>query len=522
MGNACISPPADEPVLATVPPRRAVGSNKPACVKKLLIDERDQNVLYAGSWDALARRYDLRTGELTLAYAGCMADIIDMAQCTTPEGHHLLFAAPCGPPGICCWLRDTAQLVRVFALDAALASPHGAFSAYGLEATSTTLFCGHAFKGVMSWPVAGSALREDGQATIVSNPRFFSAKGPLETERGPASLVSSNGAMALALSPADAPGRRQLLATGHIVELNVLLSLPGSEASVPPAATLMEAADANARQHSGSFGLFIWDAESALCLSLLGFRHHAALRAVEWCGGAESLVSGDLNGLVLQWSVPGRCVLRQFPPHQARCRVLLVASPGPLPLRAAPTGAPARAQQRDNSTLILCGSDEGPPLVAHTLLDVSAPTLATASGGAVTAAEADVPAEAAAPAAGSTAAAAAGTAAASSPRVPEAFELLPPFTMLPAAAHNSLYSIAQTSSLFVTGHKMGEIYAWSRQTGHLSKALGTAGPAKDSNVARAAPGPEDSPMLAIVMPGATEGSHIARERDVYLPYRAPY
>jgi hypothetical protein len=52
---------------------------KKTCAKKLLVDEHDDNLLYAGSWDALARRYDMRTGELTMVYAGCQKDIIDLA-----------------------------------------------------------------------------------------------------------------------------------------------------------------------------------------------------------------------------------------------------------------------------------------------------------------------------------------------------------------------------------------------------------------------------------------------------------
>jgi hypothetical protein len=184
-------------------------------------------------------RYDVRTGALTLVYAGCMADIIDMAQTTIGGGTHLLFAAPCGPPGVCCWRRDDAQLLLVFATDLQSASPHGAFSAYGLVATQTALYCGHAFRGVMSWPVSDELLRADGQTAIIADPICFGSSAPLPTERGPATLVSSNGAMALALSPEDAPGPR-LLVTGHIVELNVLLALPGArESAVAPFATLV-------------------------------------------------------------------------------------------------------------------------------------------------------------------------------------------------------------------------------------------------------------------------------------------
>ncbi|KAJ1624450.1 hypothetical protein T492DRAFT_844763 [Pavlovales sp. CCMP2436] len=477
--GACISTRTAGGVLSTVGPRhtepraRTLGGQKPACVKKLLVDEHDEHILYAGSWDGLARRYDVRTGALTLTYSGCMADIIDMAQATTAGGTNLLFAAPCGPPGVCCWRRDDAQLLLVFATDMQSASPHGAFSAYGLVATSHGLFCGHAFRGVMSWPVSDALLREDGQTAAIINPKLFSASAPLLTERGAATLISSNGAMALALSPEGAPGRR-LLVTGHIVELGTLLSLPGSrESAVAPASSLSEAADANSRQHAGDFGLFVWDAERGDAVAVLGFKHHSALRAVEWVG-ADSIVSGDLNGVLLQWCVSHRQCVRQLLTAQARCRVLLFSAPG---------GRGARpADAREEDPVLLSGSDSGAPLVAHAL--VSAVDVAAASGRARQ------------------------TASSSS-----ALELLPPSSLIPTAAQNSLYSAAQTADLLVTGHKAGEIFVWSRATGSLLQAMAVTRLASDQDevIARTLEESQSSAIIAIVMPGDVAGSYLARE-----------
>jgi WD40 repeat protein len=201
---------------------------------------------------------------------------------------------------------------------------------------------------------------------------------------------------------------------------------------------LAEAANTQATQHSGDFGIFVWDAGTGLLKSVLGFRHHAALRAVEFVN-ADTIVSGDLNGLVLQWSVSKAMAVRRLMPVQARSRALLIAPPGSQPR---PSGAGA------NDPIMITGSDVGPPLVAHALTPLAEPPRAQADG------DDELPPQA---------------------REGDQLELLPGEKLLPRRAINSLFSATQTAEYLVTGHERGEIYMWRRQGGALVHAMGTAG-----------------------------------------------
>eukprot|EP00306_Pavlova_sp_CCMP459_P005750 CAMPEP_0185162266 /NCGR_PEP_ID=MMETSP1139-20130426/6262_1 /TAXON_ID=298111 /ORGANISM="Pavlova sp., Strain CCMP459" /LENGTH=521 /DNA_ID=CAMNT_0027727583 /DNA_START=57 /DNA_END=1620 /DNA_ORIENTATION=- len=419
------------------------------CVKALLVDEHESDVIYSGSWDGLARSYHLSTGELQRTYAGCHADIIDLAQCTTPAGEHLLFAAPCGMPGVCCWKRGTAQLVAVFTTRAALPSaPVPGFSAYALAATPTTLFCGHAFEGVLSWDIPDRPSQH-GVVTL-PRPRFFGSQSPFPTSVGPATLVSSNGAMSLALSP---DGQR--LASGHIVDLSTVVSTPERPARHAPARSAAEATAVNMLQLGGEYGALIWDSTSGEAVGLLGFHHHAALRAVIWVA-EDSVVTGDLNGVALLWNASAGIALRQLITMQRRVRALSLLAP------AADARADPEAMPR---ITVLSGSDGGPPLVAHdlpaeqtddhpdtapNLLNLTAPTL-----------DRDPPSFDPT------------TFFSHAPPRLRAREVLATSEELPEDARDSLYSVAQTDELYITGHYSGAIFVWSRETGAQVAEFGT-------------------------------------------------
>lgn len=126
-----------------------------ACVKVILVDEKEAHIIYTGSWDGLAKRWDLRSATCELTYTGCSDDIIDMAQCTTPWGADLLFAVG-GPPGVCCWDRRDGTLLAAYNVneDAAID-----FVAYAVAATPVAVICGHATEGILSWDLRETQLQ---------------------------------------------------------------------------------------------------------------------------------------------------------------------------------------------------------------------------------------------------------------------------------------------------------------------------------------------------------------------------
>lgn len=407
-------------------------TKKRPCVKAIIFDENDPELVYTGSFDYFVRQYHLGSAELQRVYFGCERDVIDLAQCTTRGGVDLLFAVPAGLPGVCCWRRSDAQLLRIFTT-----GPGKPFSGYGVEATATTLYCGHALEGVLSWAIPPNPTVRAGpdpEVPHVSAHTSFRAKGPVPSARGPAKLLSSNGAIALALGPKPAgAGAVQKIATAHIVDTRSLLSLADGGGDGGTAAERQAAvAAANERQLDGEFGAMVWDAASGVALGALLGSHTAALRALAWHGDAV-LFTGDLEARVVQWDVPSAAPLRTLggAGEQARCRALVIVPAGLW------SGAGAPVASGRSAPLLLVGADRGAPIVAHEL-DAARPAEPPAKPRVV------------------------GTAAA------------------PAAAANSLFSLGVGAKALLSGHSGGQLYQWrgerfERELGATTTASGLDG-----------------------------------------------
>lgn len=347
-----------------------------------MVDDKHPNLIYTASWDGTCREWDVGAipfEKCTKVFEGAPSDLIGMSQCTTEWGARLLFAscssskaatatASAVSSGIYCWGKDTGALLAVFS---------NAGPSYAVLATPKALYGCMVTHGVVKWPL----VQQD----------IAAARGPIKTlpeQLGKSYAASHLGSvyvkpemacngMALALSPAqsdsDSP---QLLLSGHIKGVAYGYTGLSTAQSInrtfrDPLVSLAKAfgdgvlgsgvkAITPSKLESKDFyyPAFVWDTETNECVTLLAGLHSQAIRAVVWID-YESVLSGDLEGKLVQWAVPSGLPLRVYTSPQKNIRVLRLAPALPSPAGPGMT--------ESSVVLVASGSSEGPAIVVHAI-----------------------------------------------------------------------------------------------------------------------------------------------------------
>lgn len=310
------------------------------CIHALLVDASEPCIFYAGAWDGSVRRYSLAadgSGKLTRVYDGCSAAVEGLAQCVVAGDVDLLFAVPSGQPGVCCWRKKSGELAAIFTVGA------GGFAGTAIHASPTILFCGHTSAGVVCWELDAHALATEHGAHM-RDAAVLELGGSFETARGVLTVLSSTHVSSMAAWPAPGmAGRTRRLVTGH-------------ETALAQMATTSNALVAASLLSMPTYAALVWDAIGGHVLGVLPYKHRAPIRAVTFSGD-DNVISADMHGLAVEWSVADAAPLRMFASEQGPCRALIVLLDQPWPLGSG----------GGHADLLLTGSDRGPPIVAHKL-----------------------------------------------------------------------------------------------------------------------------------------------------------